>query len=333
MGRQCKDQIRIMEKGFRASLDSIPGQTLTKAQAYAKRVLPPSEKFYPEYIEELHGYAEGSGVPFETIWAMHFDDFGVGKGCTDIAVNAEWTKDDCVYAAHNNDVSKSGAKLMTITRIRPKDEPGFIGVCYGGLQPECGMNTAGISLTGNFLAQNDTRLGIPKDLAVRRVLRESNIYDAIKAGLPEGRGGSYNNIVCDQNGEIYSLEGSATAFDAIYAEEGWLVHTNHYISPKMWRFEEDLSTRGSDLFSSTLRYNRVKKLFKKELGKVDLSTFRKILSDHVGYPHSICRHGDPKLPEEDQAQTDYSVVFDVTNKAAWICIGNPCEGEYKKYDL
>jgi len=264
---------------------------------------------------------------------MHMSLFGAGKGCTDIAVNGEWTKDDCVYAAHNNDVSKSSPALMTIARVKPKDEPGFIGLCYAGLMPECGMNAAGISLTGNFLAQNDTRLGIPKDLATRRVLRESNIYDAIKAAVPEGRGDSYNNIVCDSNGEIYSMEGSATAFDAIYAEDGWLVHTNHYTSPKMWRFEEETSSRSSDLFSSILRYNRVKKLFKRELGKVEISTFKKILSDHVGYPSSICRHGDQRLSEDDQSATDYSVVFDVTNRVAWICIGNPCEGEYKKHEL
>jgi isopenicillin-N N-acyltransferase-like protein len=333
LGKQCRDQVKVAERRFRALLDSTPGLTLAKAQAYAKRALPASQAFFPEYIEELHGYADGSGVPFETIWAMHFDEFGIGKGCTDIAVNGEWTKDDCVYAAHNNDVSKFSATLMTIARIKPKDEPGFIGLCYGGLQPECGMNAAGISLTGNFLAQNDRRLGIPKDLAVRRVMRETNIYDAIKAALPDGRANSYNNIICDPNGEIYSLEGSATAFDAIYAEEGWLVHANHYLSPKMWRFEEDTSSRSSDLFSSTIRYNRVKKLFKRELGKVDLATFKKILSDHVGYPQSICRHGDPKLPEDDQSLTDYSVVFDVTNRIAWICVGNPCEGEYKKFEL
>jgi isopenicillin-N N-acyltransferase-like protein len=333
MGKQCKDQAKMMEADFRTYLSSVPGLTLAKAQAYAKRALPASMKFYPEFIEELHGYADGSGVPFETIWATLFEGFGKGKGCTDIAVNGEWTKEDCTYAAHNNDVDPGTALTMTIARVKPKDEPGYIGLSYGGIMPECGMNASGISLTGNFLAPNDTRLGIPKDLAVRRVLRETNMYDAIKAGLPESRGDSYNNIICDANGEIYSLEGSATAFDAIYAEDGWLVHTNHYTSPKMWGFEQDIGTRGSDMFSSILRYNRVRKLFRKELGKVEVSTFKNILSDHVGFPHSICRHGDPRLPEDERTQTDYSVVFDVTNKAAWICVGNPCEGEYKKYEI
>jgi hypothetical protein len=53
----------------------------------------------------------------------------------------------------------------------------------------------------------------------------------------------------------------------------------------------------------------------------------------VGYPESICRHADPKLNAEDQTQTILSVAFDLTNRAAWVISGNPCEGTYKKYVL
>jgi len=97
----------------------------------------------------------------------------------------------------------------------------------------------------------------------------------------------------------------------------------------MWKFEENLHTR----FSSIIRYNRARRLFKTELGKVDIPTFKRVLSDHVGYPESICRHGNPKLPEEDQTQTIFSVAFDLTNKVAWVNAGNPCQGEYRKYAL
>jgi isopenicillin-N N-acyltransferase-like protein len=147
--------------------------------------------------------------------------------------------------------------------------------------------------------------------------------------MPEGRGHSFNNIVCDSNGEIYSMEGSATTFDALYAEDGWMIHTNHYLSPKMWKYETNMHTR----FSSIVRYNRANRLFKRELGKVDLSTFKRILSDHVGYPESICRHADPALEVEDQAQSIFSIVCDLTNKVLWVCYGNPCVGEYKKYEV
>jgi len=331
IGKQCRDQALRMERRFRDSVSAVPGMTFEKALAYAKRSLPATEKFYPEYVEELEGFAEGTGIKFEVVWAMQVDFpfLGRGRGCTDIAVNSEWTKDDCVYAVHNDDVAPYNFEDISIARIKPKDEPGFIGLCYAGLEPTAGMNAAGISLTGNALVPNDTRIGIPKMVPCRKVLRETGIYQALQAAMPEGRGHSFNNIVCDSNGEIYSLEGSATTFDAIYAEDGWLIHTNHYLSPRMWRFEENMHTR----FSSIVRYNRARKLFRKELGRVDLSTFKRVLSDHVGYPESICRHPDPKLSEEEQTQTILSVAFDLTNRVAWICAGNPCENEYRRYEL
>ncbi len=332
IGKQCRDQALRMEKRFWSWMAATPGMTREKALAYARKSLPATRRFYPEHVEELEGYAEGAGLKFEVVWAMTVDFPGGGRGrtgCTDIAVNSEWTKDDVVYAVHNEDVCPYNLKDMCISRIKPKDEPGFIGLCYGGIWPTAGMNAKGISLTGNALVPNDTRIGIPKIVPCRKVLRESGIYQALEAAMPEERGHSFNNIICDPNGEIYSLEGSGTTFDALYAEEGWLIHTNHYLSPKMWRFESDMHTR----FSSIMRYNRARKLFRKELGEVEIPTFKRVLSDHVGYPESICRHPDPKLAEEEQTQTIFSVAFDLTNRVAWVNAGNPCRGTYREYTL
>jgi len=329
IGKQCRDQARRMEARHRKALATVPGLTMEKAVAHARKTLPLAREFYPEFIEEMEGYAEGTDLDFDIIYAGLCDYPPGGRGCTDIAVNSQWTKDDCVYAAHNEDVEPYNQPDVAIARIRPKDEPGFIGVCYGGLFPTVAMNAEGISLTGNALVPNDTRLGLPKMIPVRKVLKAGGLYDALRYSMPEGRGHSFNNIVCDSNGEIYSMEGSATAFDALYAEDGYLVHTNHYLSPRMWKFEENLHTR----MSSIIRYNRAKKLFKSHLGQVDMSTFRSIFSDHVGFPESICRHPDPALNENEQTMTIFSVVFDLTRKVMWVCPCNPCAGEFKEYEL
>ena len=330
IGKQCRDQALRSHKRFRAAVDRMPGMTIEKAKAQAKLSLPLSREFYPEFVEEIEGYADGTGMEFDLVYAMLCDQpVGGGKGCTDITVNAQWTKDDVVFAAHNEDVEPYHSSDVCLVRVTPKDEPGFIGVCYGGLYPTVGMNASGISLTGNALVPNDTRTGIPKVFPVRKVLKAKGIYDALTWSMPPARGHSYNNIVCDTNGEMYSMEGSATTFDALYGHDGYLVHTNHYLSPRMWRFEEDMHTR----MSSIIRYNRASKLFKKHLGQVDLSTFKDVFSDHVGHPESICRHPDPRLGEDDQTMTIFSAVFDLTRKAMWVCAGNPCEGEYVRHEL
>ncbi len=330
LGKQCKDQAARTQKRFKAAVERSPGVTLEKVLARARLTLPLTKEFYPEFVEEAEGYADGSGTDFDLVYASLSDGLmGRGKGCTDIAVNAQWTKDDVVMAAHNEDLEPFHYQDLCIARVSPKDEPAFIAVTYGGIYPTVGMNSAGISLTGNALVQNDARTGIPKVVPVRKVLSAKGLYDALSFSMPPARGQSYNNIVCDNNGEIYSMEGSATTFDALYGSEGYLVHTNHYLSPRMWRFEDDMHTR----MSSVIRYNRASKLFKRHLGQVDVDIFKEILSDHVGHPESICRHPDTRLGEYDQTMTLFSAVFDLTRKAMWLCAGNPCEGRYVSHEL
>ncbi|MCJ7561567.1 MAG: C45 family peptidase [Thermoplasmata archaeon] len=329
LGKQCRDQAVRIHKRFKADVGRRPDMTMAKAVSAAKKTLPLSREFFPEYVEELEGYADGAGLSFDEFYAGVGDLPGTGKGCTDIAVNAQWTKDDSVFAAHNEDVEPYNFEDLAIVRVKPSGEPGFIGVSYGGILPTIGLNAAGISLTGNALVQNDSRLGIPKMFAARKVLSARGLYDALRFAVPAGRGSSFNNIVCDHNGEIYSMEGSATTFDAVYADDGYLIHSNHYLSPRMWKFETDLHTR----ISSIIRYNRAKNLFKKHLGQVEVSTFKEIFSDHVGYPESICRHADPSLCEAEQTSTVFSTVLDLTHNVAWICPGNPCTGEYRRYEL
>ena len=329
IGKQCRDQAMRSQRRFKAAVERSPGATVQKVVARAKLTLPLSREFCPEYVEEIEGYADGAGLDSDLVYAMLSDPPSLGEGCTDIAVNARWTKEDAVYAAHNDDVEPYNLQDLAILRVKPEDEPGFIGVSYGGIYPSVGLNSAGISLTGNALVPNDTRPGVPKVFACRKVLRAKGLNEALRWSMPEARGHSFNNIICDRSGEIHSMEGSATTFDALYAHEGYLVHTNHYISPRMWKFEKDMHTR----MSSVMRFNRASRLVREQLGQVEVRTFKEIFSDHVGHPESICRHADPALSENDQTVTVFSVVFDLTNRAAWICAGNPCEGEYRKYEI
>src|SRR4030065_361216 len=52
LGKQCRDQVKAMEKRFKASLNSTPGITLAKAQAYAKRGLTASQPFHPACLKK-----------------------------------------------------------------------------------------------------------------------------------------------------------------------------------------------------------------------------------------------------------------------------------------
>jgi isopenicillin-N N-acyltransferase-like protein len=134
--------------------------------------------------------------------------------------------------------------------------------------------------------------------------------------------------LADPHGELYSVETSATSHDLFYASKGWLVHTNHYLSPKMQLLEEP-----GTYSSSHVRLNRARRLLQAQLGQVTVASLQSLLRDHVNFPDSICMHEDMDEPPHDRELTLASLVMDSTERVMWAAPGPPCEGEYEAYRL
>jgi isopenicillin-N N-acyltransferase-like protein len=135
-------------------------------------------------------------------------------------------------------------------------------------------------------------------------------------------------LLSDAHGELYSVETSATTHDITYGEDGWLVHSNHYLSPKMQALEVPGTYSGSHV-----RLNRTRRLLRAQLGQVTTESLQAILRDHVNYPNSICVHEDPSDAPLDQEMTLASLVMDLTERAIWAAPGPPCQGEFTAHRL
>lgn len=331
IGKKCAKRALAYRKSIGIAIKYYTGLSWADAVQKAKDYLPYAEEFNPDFVDELEGFAEGSKLPFEDLFALcchELMDPGA-KGCTDLVANGDVTRDGNVLVAHNEDWSLEQLPTVVFLHAKPRGKPAFFCTSYAGLVPSCGMNSAGISLTGNALSPNDTRIGIPKTFAVRKTLEARRIGEAMEHAVPAGRASSYNNIVCDKNGEMYSMEGSATDFAPIYAIDGYMVHTNHYTSERMWRFESDLDSLSCSIF----RYNRALRLLVDQLGDVTPESIMTILRDHVNKPGSICRHPDPRVDPIDVSETIFSVIYDLTNLEAYVLKGKPCGGDYVRHSL
>jgi isopenicillin-N N-acyltransferase-like protein len=180
----------------------------------------------------------------------------------------------------------------------------------------------------NSVYPTDGRVGVPRILSSRAVLDARTIGEAIRACVPKLRAGGYNYLLADPNGELYSVETSATTHDITYGEEGWLAHTNHYLSARMQHLEEPGTYSGSHV-----RLNRARRLLRAQLGGVTVAGLQAILRDHVNRPNSICMHEDPADPAHEREQTLASLVMDLTERVLWAAPGPPCEGDYVAYRL
>jgi len=332
VGRRCAKLAAEYKKGIAESVAHGTGQTWPKAVERAQLYLPHAEEFYPDYVDEVRGYAEGARQTFDEMFALCCHELlfpDAFRGCTDVVCNGDVTADGRVLAGHNEDWSDDQLDTVVLLHARPKGKPEFFCTAYAGLLPSCGMNSAGISLTGNALSQNDMRIGIPKVFPVRKALEARRIGEALSYAMPANRASSYNNIVTDGNGEIYDLEGSATECAWLYGINGYMVHTNHYTAERMRRFELDPDSNVTSMF----RYNRALRLVEEQLGSVTVDSMASIFRDHVNKPGSICRHMDPGIHRLDGSETIFSVIYDLTNLEAYICKGHPCNGDYVRHSL
>ncbi len=296
-------------------------------KAEAELFLQYSKKYVPEYVTEVQGAADAAGLELEDLFATLCEEIGdqnyhFTRGCSDLIASNDVTRDGSVLVAHNNDTSPSIEDDVTIIHYAVDGEPEIVAVGYGDLGISVGYNSVGISLTGNQLNSNDMRVGVPRMLLVRKILAARTVGEAIDAAILQQRASNYNQVVTDPNGEIYSIEGSATDYEPIYAVDGYLVHTNHYTADRMRHFEFD----PQNITCSLVRYNRGRRLMKNNLGDITVEKLMAYLSDHVNRPASICRH-------EKGVKTTFSIVINLDTRVMYLVRGNPCEGEYAEYDL
>lgn len=324
IGEQCKPQIQRMMSQLRESLP--PGKTWDMLVNESRIYQTHGRAIYPQYMDELEGIAEAAGVPFDELFISMLEELWetppYGKGCTDMAARGRATLDGTTLVAHTNDLSAKTEEDLVILKIQAGDEPEFIGVSAGGVGISAGYNAAKISLTGNQLNSNDVRHGVPRLLVVRAILGAKHLSAAMDACLLKERASSYNNVIADGTGEVYSMEGSATDIEAIYIEKDYLAHANHYTHPAMRRFELNPSENAN----SIIRHNRANYLLKENYGKLTPDLFKQLLADHGGYPTSICKHGFNSV-------TVFSIIVQVETLTALIGRGHPCETVYTEYKL
>jgi isopenicillin-N N-acyltransferase-like protein len=331
-GEGAQPQITGMLTAYRDILPAAARKTWEEALREARKFLPYAEETFPHFVEELRGIAEGADVPFEEVWLLNcYEEVTESRhrsGCTSLAVRDDRTANGHVYLAHNEDWVSVDRDHVYLVRTEPDDGPAFIGMAYGPLLANIGFNEEGIGVAINSVYPTDVRVGVPRILLSRAILAARTIGEAIRACLPRGRAGGYNYLLADAHGELYSVESAAVTHAILYGEEGWLVHTNHYLSPKMQALEQSGTYAGSHV-----RLNRARRLLQARMGAVTLEGVKILLRDHVNWPDSICGHEDPTDPPHERGQTVVSLVMDLTERAVWAAPGPPCKGEYVPYRL
>jgi isopenicillin-N N-acyltransferase-like protein len=299
----------------------------------ARKYIPFTQERYPQYIEELHGIAEGAGVsPDElaavtAMEAVTMDALHLAK-CTSLAVSQSRSENGHVLVAHNEDWLPEDEPDIFVIHAEPDDEPPFLAMTYGGLLPNIGFNALGIAQACDTVYSNDFRIGLPRVVASRAVLAARAIDQAIRAMIMPLRAAGYNHLLAHESGELYNIEVSAKRSAVLYTEDGSICHTNHYLAPNMQVVEDN----PDELVSTRIRYFRARRLLR-ETPHHTIQSLQTILRDHVNFPDSICNHDVHWVNPLDREETICSLIMDLTARQMHIAWGNPCNNEYTIYQL
>lgn len=340
MGRQigeaCREQVRrSIENGRSLLADAYQQLELTweGARIQASKYIPFAQERYMQYVEELMGVAEGADVAFEDLAVLNameavtMDALHLTR-CTSLAVNDERTADGHVLMAHNEDWVPEDEDDVFIIHAKPAKEAPFLAMTYGGLLPNIGFNAHGIAQMCDSVYPSDSRIGTPRVVVSRAVLASRTPDEAIRHMLSAQRAAGYNHLLVHESGELYSVEVSARKFAILYGLEGYIVHTNHYISPVMQTVERE----PEDLVASRIRYFRAQRLVRRVEAHT-IKTLQAIQRDHVNFSNSICNHAMDVNNPLDREKTVNAMVIDLTAREMHIAWGNPCENPYHTYHL
>ncbi len=308
IGKTMNEAIKRVITSSRAIFEKDFSTRIQQSKPFQQQ----ARKYFPQYMDELRGIAEGADVSFDELFlsnnreVANFDPFIVDQyHCTIIGIPHQ----NGYFLGHNEDWDASSLSLLyildaTINGIK------IFGLNYANniIGDSVAVNGFGLVQAINELWQQDDRLGVPKNFVARAVLDCKTLEDVENLMNTVPRAAGYNHVLIQGN-RLWNIESSAKEYVIEKVEGGKYVHTNHYLT-ELKRLE-----KGNK--ESEARYKKVSNLLQ-NIHTVD--DIKRVLSDREN--PQICRPG-----------TIGSVIFDMPNKVVHIAYGQPTLDTYVGYSL
>lgn len=331
-GEQAKDKIQAGVKNYRAFFES-KGKTWEETCEAAMLFVPDIEAAMPEVLEEARGIAAGAEVPFEGLMVLNtryeLTNYpNKPKECTTGAVLPEASSDQRTYMVKNWDYRPGVLDKIVILHIRDETGTRILGLTEAGQMVREGFNSNGIGLCNNYIESiwDGPGAGIPVCFLRRRVLASKTFDEAYSWLTGIKRSVSNNMLLVSGEGRAIDVEATPRGCDLLKPIAGILTHANHFIADP----EKDRNTTWEKMDKG--RAVRLADLLYHKRGQIDASYLMECLKDHEYLPHAICNHdNNGDMTTMNGIMTVASMIVDFKELSAYICKGNPCTGEYKKY--
>lgn len=302
-GEQAAQRIR---RGIDLYAEQLESNRLGWADVsnIANSLEPMIERFDNSLLHEMRGIAEGAGVEFAAVLMINArtEILKLAEkqtnarpvmldpdGCTSVAVLPEASASRTLIHAQNWDWNADCAETTVVLHVRRSDGPDILTFTEAGGLARSGMNSAGISITANFLeSDRDYRqIGIPLALLRRRALEQPHLAAAMGCLYATPKSSSNNVVVAHAHGIAIDFECVPDETFQVHAAHGLVVHANHFQSAVALSKLRDV---GVNLMPDSLyRDMRVRSLLEPFIGSLTADHVRAALFDNFETPWSVCR--------------------------------------------
>ncbi|MGW1716395.1 C45 family autoproteolytic acyltransferase/hydolase [Streptomyces sp. NPDC002156] len=297
--------------------------------SYGEQAAEEIRRWAPALHTELVALARGAGVE---LWQL-----GILNARTEILATVGATADgECTTAVY---VGGPGAphtiqtwdwhEEFTDTKNLVRHRTGRTGevrtFTEAGILGKIGLNSAGLGLHFNILSHtaDGARIGVPVHIVARRILDEAaTLAEAVDIARSADVSASTVLTVVAHDGrhsDAVCVELSPAGTAVLPPDsDGYLLHTNHFLDPRLATGELAAPTAGT--------YARLEHLTarRKLLASPDPARWTELLDVHESDGAPVCCHPQPGLPFHQQWRTLLTVRLDLAEGRLSCHDGGPC---------
>jgi len=299
-GQQAAERIRHSAQLYLGRMRrSVPADE--DINDLARRLVPQVEAFDAQYIEEIHGIAEGAGIPFLHAFIINARTELVSlanrmargadiDGCTGVVVLPGRSRSGRLIHGQNWDWLAECVDTAVLLRVEGHNGTAdLLTFTEAGGLGRSGLNAAGIAITANYLESDRDyqQDGVPLALIRRKVLEQHHVALAMRVIATTPKCCSNNMIVSQAEGWAIDFECAPDETFPLYPDRDLIVHANHWQSPvALAKLRE---TGVADMPDSLYRDWRVRRHLEACGGAIGLDDVKEALFDRFGHPYSVCR--------------------------------------------
>ncbi|OZI29196.1 acyl-CoA--6-aminopenicillanic acid acyltransferase [Bordetella genomosp. 1] len=320
-GQQARERVRKSAAMYGQTLVELGYDAAARSSLiahFAREI----EAFAPHYLEEMRGIAAGADVAFEDVVMINARteviakaraekkkaaELEPGDGCTGALILPTRSANGNLIHGQNWDWRAECAETAIVLRVRNDNGPDFLTFVEAGGLARSGLNSAGVSITANYLeSDRDFRqLGVPLSLIRRKVLEQSHFALALKAVATTPKSCSNNIMIGMAQGFGIDFECTTDEAFPIYpGNDDLIVHANHWVSEVALGKLRDTGRASTP--ESAYRDWRVRRLLN-EQDKLTREDLKRALFDDFGAPYSVCR--PPRPGSHDNLSATVSMVI------------------------